>query len=470
MDEVNISPLRQALIWIGYDVVQAQVLEDELGDLTTMGIARGSEIADVLKTYSTRTAAAGRITSGLVRIKRMQALAHWVRDFKRVNKEATIDGLDAVTFLTALSVSEERAKARETDKDTAEARAKEASPGKLTSEKDWEKWETRLVNQLSILQGVLGVPLVYVIREDDTVDQDPERVFDTFTEECIAKCPLTGPSFEADARTVHQLIESYTSGENSEVWVKRLRRHHNGRMDMEALRAHYRGEGNQSRRISDAETLRDTLNYRGESTMPFATFLAKVQRMFNLFEQIGEPYSEAAKLRFLFDKVQNQELKHPLEAVRTLVSMNPDSFTFTSAANHLSALIKPRAKRELAAVTFSGDDNGDTTPILKNGKIHTGYYSNWYDLSKENRNLVLAERDKQGKGPSKNTQSGDKSGKSGKRWKKTVHKLRKKIAALKRKPTGDASSEDDNDAPQNNAGNSFGGRSEKAAGKKPRNN
>jgi hypothetical protein len=82
----------------------------------------------------------------------------------------------------------------------------------------------------------------------------------------------------------------------------------------------------------------------------------------------------------------------------------------------------------------------------------------------------LAERDKQGKGPSKNTQSGDKSGKSGKRWKKTVHKLRKKIAALKRKPTGDASSEDDNDAPQNNAGNSFGGRSEKAAGKKPRNN
>ena len=67
-------------------------------------------------------------------------------------------------------------------------------------------------------------------------------------------------------------------------------------MDMAALRAHYRGEGNQSRRISDAEALRDTLLYRGESTMPFATFLARVQKMFNLFEQIGEPYSEAAKL------------------------------------------------------------------------------------------------------------------------------------------------------------------------------
>ena len=132
MDEVNITPLRQVLIWIGYDVVQAQVLEDELGDLTTMGIARGTEIADVLKTYATRTVAAGRITSGLVRIKRMQTLAHWVRDFKRVNKEATIEGLEVDTFLAALAVSEERARARDTDKDTAEARAKEASPGKLT--------------------------------------------------------------------------------------------------------------------------------------------------------------------------------------------------------------------------------------------------------------------------------------------------------------------------------------------------
>ena len=462
-----IAPLRQVLVWIGYDEVQAQVLEDELGDLETLGNARGTEIADVLKTYASRTIAAGRITSGLKRIKRMQALAHWVRDFKRVNREVTIDGLNGESFLAALAVSEERARARESDKDTAEARAKEASPGKLTSEKDWEKWETRLVNQLSILQGVLGVPLVYVIREE-IEDPDPNEVFGTFTEECIAKCPLTGPSFEADARTVHQLIGSYTTGENCEVWVKRLRKHHNGRMDMEALRSHYRGEGNQSRRISDAETLRDTLCYRGESTMPFATFLAKVQRMFNLFEQIGEPYSEAAKLRFLFDKVQNQELKHPLEAVRTLVSMNPDSFTFTSAANHMSALVKPRAKRELAAVTFSGDDNGDTNPILKNGKIHTGYYSNWYDLSKDNRNLVLAERDKQGKSPNKHSQSG---GKSGKKWNKTVRKLKKKIAALKRKTTSDATSDDDDGAPPtNNAGNAFGGRSEKAANKKQRNN
>ena len=52
MEEVNIAPLCQVLVWIGYYVVQAQVLEDKLGDLATMGIAQSTEIADVLKTYA----------------------------------------------------------------------------------------------------------------------------------------------------------------------------------------------------------------------------------------------------------------------------------------------------------------------------------------------------------------------------------------------------------------------------------
>ena len=160
MEQPDITPFRQALLWIGYNQAQAEVLEEELGDLLTLGSAVRAEIADVLKTYAQRTVNAGRIISGLLKTKRMQALAHWVRDFRRVGGEVTIDGLEEASFLLALNVSAERAAAREADKDTADARAKEASPGKLTSEKEWEKWETKLINQLSILHGVLEVPLV----------------------------------------------------------------------------------------------------------------------------------------------------------------------------------------------------------------------------------------------------------------------------------------------------------------------
>jgi hypothetical protein len=198
--------------------------------------------------------------------------------------------------------------------------------------------------------------------------------------------------------------------------------------------------------------------------MAFATFLAKCQRMFNAFDQIGEPYSESAKLRFLFDKVQSPELKHPLEAVRTVVSMNPDAFTFTSAANHLSSLVKPRSKRELSMVTTGDIEKAE---IMKDGKIYTGYYPNWRQISKENQKLVIAERERLEKGG----KSGTKSKKKHKDWKKTVKGLKKKISALKRKVKDGGSSEDESvenalDEPKNDAGNAFGGRSEKAAKKK----
>ena len=378
----------------------------------------------------------------------------------------TLEGHNEASFLRELNVSAERAAAREADKNTSEARAKEASPGKLTTEKDWEKWETKLINQLSILHGVLEVPLAYVIRENGVVGSTEN--YETFTEECIARCPLEGPYFEADARTVHQLIESYTTGENSEVWVKKIRRHQNGRMDIEALRSHYRGEGNQSRRITDAETMRDTLHYKGESAMPFATFLAKVQRMFNLYDQIGEPYSESAKLRFLFDKVQSPDLQHPLEAVRTVVSINPDAFTFTSAANHLSSLVKPKSKRELSVVTSS--DTNNKAGIMRDGKIFTGFYPNWRQITKEDQKLVLAERERLGIGGKRGKADG-KQQKSEKNWKKTVKGLKKTIAALKRKTSGTEASDDDEikEEPRDDAGNAFGGRAEKAS-KRKRNN
>ncbi len=73
---------------------------------------------------------------------------------------------------------------------------------------------------------------------------------------------------------------------------------------------------------------------------------------------------------------------------------------------------------------------------------------------------MLAEREKLGRGG----ENGKKSKKSPKDWKKTVKGLKKMIAALKKKVPSDDSSGNENDAtePTSNAGNSFGGRAEKA--------
>ena len=62
------------------------------------------------------------------------------------------------------------------------------------------------MNYLPCIPGVSGVPLSYVIREKEIADGDKD--YDSFNEEAIACCQLSGPTFQADARKVHQLIKS----------------------------------------------------------------------------------------------------------------------------------------------------------------------------------------------------------------------------------------------------------------------
>ena len=96
--------------------------------------------------------------------------------------------------------------------------------------------------------------------------------YPSFNERAIACAPLTGPNFQADARKVHQLLKSFLQTETAEQWVKPHVRKQNGRIDFKALRAHYSREGNTSRRIADAERIRDTLHHKNEREMQFSAF------------------------------------------------------------------------------------------------------------------------------------------------------------------------------------------------------
>ena len=51
----------------------------------------------------------------------------------------------------------------------------------------------------------------------------------------------------------------------------------NIQIDMADLRAHYQGEGNTTRRITKAERLRNSLHYRNDRGLPFASYLSMMQ-------------------------------------------------------------------------------------------------------------------------------------------------------------------------------------------------
>ena len=93
--------------------------------------------------------------------------------------------------------------------------SKAASLGPLKSEAEFHEWEPKLLNYLSTILGVAEIPLSYIPRENEASDRDSP--FADFVERIISQAPLIGTHFDADRRTVHQIILSFTTGQLSET-------------------------------------------------------------------------------------------------------------------------------------------------------------------------------------------------------------------------------------------------------------
>ena len=228
------------LTWIGFNqqATRERLREEGLGSFNEIMPMKEKDIRDLAESHGRRTVADGRVIFGLRRIRYLIGLVHWVQDFRRVRMDPNIDGIDdGIVFCAALDEAYYRADVRKIAKDDqSDMVSKAADPGKLKGERKWPEWEPAFVNYLSTIPGVNGVPLSYVVREKEIGDSGAE--FGCFDERAIACASLTGPTFQADSRKVHQLIRSFLQTETAEQWVKPLARRQSGREDMQALRNH----------------------------------------------------------------------------------------------------------------------------------------------------------------------------------------------------------------------------------------
>jgi outer membrane murein-binding lipoprotein Lpp len=293
----------------------------------------------------------------------------------------------------------------------------------------------------------------------------------------VNRAPLTGQYYIADSRRVHNLLVGFLQGENTENWIRNIAKHQDGRRDMIALRRHYAGEGNSTRRIADAKRLQATLHYKTERALPFNKFLDSLQKMFTIFEDENEPLTERAKVDELLSKVQATTLSAAVAQLR--YQLNTVGVTFTVAANHLNAEISQTSDyqlaRKISAVgTGSGRGYGGTggrgTGRGGRGgraggrgrggrggrggyeKTNTGYYSaaEWEKLSYEDRDKIRKERDKKGE------QGGSKRNIS----ELTTKQLTTALISSLQKVNESEDHSDKTEAPKqsNQAGNAFGGR------------
>ena len=62
-----------------------------------------------------------------------------------------------------------------------------------------------------------------------------------------------------------------------------------------------------------------------------------MQKMVNIYEEEGEEFTENAKLRELFKRVQHLQLQDTVKALKVCFDM--EGITYTQAANHLTAAV-----------------------------------------------------------------------------------------------------------------------------------
>ena len=288
---------------------------------------------------------------------------------------------------------------------------------------------------------------------------------------CIACAPLWGVHYESDKCQVHQLILGFVQGETADEWIKGIKMRCDGRRDMRLLRDHFAGEGNTTRRISEAERLRDTLHYKSERSMSFEVFLDKVQKMLTIFCEEGEEWSEDAKIRWIFSKIQNPQLVSIVSALKVRKISDPN-LTYATICNQLAAevaeLPETVAMRSRNISTVNGDKGSGPRNGIYNadGTIHVGYYKDWGSLSKEECSKVIAERTKQGTtgSPKKSTWQ-FKAKKKVAKITSELKKMKRKVSALtkKQKATKSPNGDDESDeSVADDAGNQFGGRATKA--------
>jgi len=477
-DLTEVTSLQQILHWIGFTIEENRenIRTQSLGSYDDIQSLTEKDCQAIATDWASRTIPNGRFHVGLRRLKSLQALVHWVQDFRRTSITPTIVGLNAITFKSALSRALDRATIRKSLQDQSSSASAAASPGPLESERKWKAWEEKFVNYCRSHLGANGIPLSYVIRDNDEPATDTP--FGDFVTKTISCAPLRGEFYEADRMTVFNFLVSFTTDQPSGDWIKSTLRYNDGRRSMKALRNHFAGEGNASRNKAEADRLKESLHYKNERAMTFEIFLTQCQKMYNIYEKEDEGMSEDAKIRFLFKRIQHPALQPAIEALKVKQSTNED-LTYSQVANHMATAVSELPEflskhRNISSTnTTTTTASGDSSIYNSDGSIITGHIPNWRNLSPADRQIVFAERKrtdvikKKGGDDKAKSARGQKATEANryKQLSDTNKRMRRQIKALKRSSTDGDNDKHDSDS-DTDAGDQFGGKAAKKKGKK----
>ena len=464
----------QILTWIGISDEDARrAIEDDFLSEGLHGLENmsDSDVKDVCSSYSKRTDDPFPVILTPLERQRMKSLTLWVKDMIRVGQEPVFeDNTTRPTFIQALKDALSREMRRKEQKKVGESFHDHSFTTKLKSQAQWEKFNEELETTLCMIIGACGVPLSYVIREDEVSQFDHDLPYD---ESVIQAASLEGDEFRIDTRTVHQLILSnVVEDSDAYTYIKRLLRYRNGRRDMIALRNRYNNDATRQAIINSAKATLENLRYKNERSFTFEKFSSKLQKAYDELADNGREVNNGDIVDSLWARIQSSDIQMYLSSLKVDYQKDPRSYKLilqdiaAEVATKKQNAFQPRGVNISATYTRQGPCPTQGVHTA-NGSIFIGNYdrNKWQHDSVRpyHQDILTARSSEEGGNPQSRSQK--RRINALKRNKKKLKQLTQRIAAATatlQEATKDQANlkADDisNDGDKtNNAGNAFWG-------------
>ena len=170
---------------------------------------------------------------------------------------------------------------------------------------DFDDWDRKVTETLSLVYGRNYCPIAYVIRPEKPAGWDPVVDAVNDYERLMYQLPLHGIAFKQDNETVFSFIQLAVVHTQAETWIFDHVPGRNGRGAMQALRNHYEGDAELDVQASKAQHVLDTLVYTNERHMTFEAMITKLNKAYNALKRQGQEFTEKSKVEQLAKRIKN---------------------------------------------------------------------------------------------------------------------------------------------------------------------
>ena len=309
----------------------AERVADEVFDNTyrNMMDITFAELDDTWRTYGQLTLAEGRIRLRPDTKSNIRALVQWTRDCFRTGIDPTSTPFPVVNKSNLL----DRYNTHKQWCDDASNMIKSALPKQFKEDTKWLDWRTSFEGFLRTQPGRNGIPLNYIIRDNEFPIYNANP---SFLDDYVDQAELAGSSFQIDATKVHTFLMRFISDNPvAEQKVLPYKDQANGRVDFIALRDYYEGVGANSRAILAAEQDISDLFYLGEKK-PHMWWDEFEVRLINAFAIVDKNagrrvHTDDMKLRLLNMKIKADFLSSMKTNIQMEMNKQPRTMNFASA-------------------------------------------------------------------------------------------------------------------------------------------